>query len=192
MSRWLIPVLALVVLWAAPAGADGLRGSGAGFGLGSISADRYRQPQEARIKIDRARRALSGDSSIDAFRTERALDELDFDARRSARYGTAPGVALSDGGLLRADEALLPFPRSLRDRQPVYGTAKSWVRLGSLLQGAETGLSGGDIQRARSLLEEARALHGSLIETTPASMHDDPQIVGTEGRLTSLEKQLGS
>jgi hypothetical protein len=192
MSKALPAALLLVSLTALPAAAGDLRSPDVGFGLGRLSAERYRQPYEAKLKVDRARRALSGDTSLDAVRAERELDEIEADADRALRTGRYQAPAAVPGrGLLGAGEELLPYPRSLRDRAVVYGTARNWVRVGDLLSGAEQAASGGDLATARALHGQARGLYGELTQDmTPSARRDDPQVAATEARIEALGRRL--
>lgn len=177
--------LASLLLVAAPAPAGEL-------GTGPLGRDRYRQPGETLRQVERARRALPRDTSIDDARYRWELDEIERDARRALRQRRAAPTDRKRPGLLDAGRRELPDERDVRGADRVYGTAKAWVRVGDLLGRAEERLRLGDSTGARALAAAARTEAEAATDGAGRrSWRGDAQVRTTLGRLGALERALG-
>lgn len=137
--RALILVTALACL-IVPAGALELGGLAVTGPLSrGLAARAERTPREALIGVDRARHALGGDSSIEADRVHRRLDEVERDAHRVLRRRS---LAEDLAAIEAAPERLPPpdlvrpaYPEDIRNRDYVIGTGKAHLRPGRLRTG---------------------------------------------------------
>jgi hypothetical protein len=160
-------------------GGPGLRLTGP---LSGLDRDARRQPREALHAVAKARRDLAGDTSIEADRVERRLDDIERDAARSLRRSAAAAdlarLAAGSSGLPLPAMVLPPYPRDIRGQDAVLGTGKAFVRIGRLLGRSSRG--GAAVQEAKRLLEQT--LHAN-----PGVRVDDPQVVATRARIAQLE-----
>jgi hypothetical protein len=160
-------------------GGPGLRLNGP---LSGLDRDARRQPREALHAVANARRALSGDTSIEAHRLERRLDDVERDAALSLRRAAAAAdlgrLAAGSSGLPPPAMVLPPYPRDIRGQDAVLGTGKAFVRIGRLL-----GRSNSSAASAR----EARLLLEQTLRADPTIRPDDPQVVATRARIAQVE-----
>lgn len=160
-------------------GGPGLRITGA---LSRLNGDAQRQPREALNGVATARRLLSGDSSIEADRLLRRLDDIDRDATRSLRrqnFATdLRWLASGSSGLPPPAITLPAYPRDIRGEDSVLGTGKAFIRIGRLLDRAEIA-GAGSVAEATWLLDRA-------LDADPTISADEPQVVATRARIARL------
>lgn len=191
MSRSALAVAAGLLALSLPCAvaAQDLRGGGGS----SLRSDSYRNPGEARWQAERALRRLSGDTSIEAMRQERALREIERDAARELRRREARGrrEAPAEAGLRAPAELLPPYPVDLRGRDVLLGTAKLFIRVGRLLDRADGLTAGGSSAAARPLIGEAAELLGQAA-AAPGVPADDPNLVALTRQLEAARARASA